>query len=69
MADRQAERLKELKALKNCLEELESHAEISGAGLAAHLIGAASKAIDDEIFESEAMDRILPREFGIRYDA
>lgn len=69
MADRHSTALKELKAIRNCLGELEGHAQLSGAELAANLIGAASKAIEDEILEREAVPGMPRRYFGIRYDA
>ena len=69
MADRLSDALNELKAIRNCLGELEGHAQLNGAQLAANLIGAASKALEDEIFEREATPGISRHYFGIRYDA
>ncbi len=41
--------LADIRAIKACLEELESHAAANGVLLAANLIGAASRAIADEL--------------------
>ena len=41
--------LADIRAIKACLEELESHAAANGAALAANLIGAASRALADEL--------------------
>ena len=41
--------LADIRAIKACLEELESHAAANGVALAANLIGAASRALADEL--------------------
>lgn len=46
--------LADIRAIKACLEELESHAAANGIALAANLIGAASRAIADELVERSA---------------
>lgn len=46
-----ADTLVDIQAIKSCLEELENHAAANGIPLAANLIGAASRAIADEIAE------------------
>ncbi len=43
-----------IQAIKACLDQLGSHAESYGLPLAANLIGAASRAIADEIAERRA---------------
>lgn len=44
----------EAHAIRLCLDELVSHAEAQGLILAANLIGAASRAISDEIIQKDA---------------
>ena len=39
----------DIRAIKACLEQLEGHAAANGIPLAANLIGAASRAIADEL--------------------
>ena len=46
-----ARRESDIQAIKACLDELGGHAESYGLSLAANLIGAASRAIADEIAE------------------
>lgn len=48
----------EAHAIRLCLDELGAHAEAQGLTLAANLIGAASRAISDEIFQKEVADRV-----------
>ena len=43
--------LVDIHAIKACLDELGDHAAVNGLGLAANLIGAASRAIEDELVE------------------
>jgi len=50
-----SESLVDIRAIKACLEELESHAAANGILLAANLIGAASRAIADELAQRDAM--------------
>ena len=54
MATRSSNSLADIRAIKACLEELESHAAANGVALAANLIGAASRAIADELVERSA---------------
>ena len=44
----------EAHAIRLCLDELVGHAEAQGLTLAANLIGAASRAISDEIIQKDA---------------
>ena len=49
----------EAQALRQCLDELVEHAEAQGLSLAANLIGAASRAVSDEMFKQELANRAL----------
>lgn len=44
----------QMHAMKSCLDQLVNHAEAQGWVLAANLIGAASRAISDELVERAA---------------
>ncbi len=48
----------EAHAIRLCLDELGAHAEAQGLTLAANLIGAASRAISDEIFQKDMAQRV-----------
>ena len=61
--------LADIRAIKACLEELESHAAANGVALAANLIGAASRAIADELAERSAGRQIYRRPEIQNYDA
>lgn len=49
----------EAQALRQCLDELVEHAEAQGLSLAANLIGAASRAISDEMFKQGLANRSI----------
>ena len=48
----------EIQALKVCLDELGDHAAAKGLPLAANLIGAASRAVADEILERKVQRQV-----------
>ena len=48
----------EAHAIRLCLDELGAHAEAQGLALAANLIGAASRAISDEILRKDSVERL-----------
>ena len=54
----------DMQALKMCLDELGHHAATNGLPLAATLIGAAARAIADEILE-----RTVQKQVSIKYEA
>ena len=56
-------------AIRRCLDELVNHAEAQGFSLAANLIGAASRAISDELFKQDAVERIALAESMLRTKA
>ena len=49
-----SQRQEQMQAMKSCLDQLVDHAESQGWILAANLIGAASRAISDELVERAA---------------
>ena len=53
--------LVDIRAMQVCLDELGDHAAARGMTLAATLIGAASRAIADEIIERRAREQVSPR--------
>ena len=50
--------LVDIRAMQVCLDELGDHAAATGMTLAATLIGAASRAIADEIVERRAREQV-----------
>ena len=52
-----ADRNADIQAIKACLDQLGTHAEFYGLPLAANLIGAASRAIADEIAERKVRNQ------------
>ncbi|MDJ0607890.1 MAG: hypothetical protein QNJ67_02870 [Kiloniellales bacterium] len=59
----------EAHAIRLCLDELGAHAEAQGLTLAANLIGAASRAISDEIFQKEVAERVATASEGLAVKA
>ncbi len=55
----------EAHAIRLCLDELGAHAEAQGLTLAANLIGAASRAISDEIFQKDMAERVATASEGL----
>jgi hypothetical protein len=53
--------LVDIRAMQVCLDELGDHATANGLSLAATLIGAASRAIEDEIMERRARKHVRPK--------
>jgi hypothetical protein len=64
-----AGRLGEIQAIITVLDQLEGQAEANGLKLAANLIGAASRAIADDISEQRAHDRVWVIAQGRVFDA
>ncbi len=58
-----------IRAIKACLDQLGSHAEAYGLPLAANLIGAASRAIADEIAERKVRKQDWTKPEDRMYDA
>jgi hypothetical protein len=52
--------LVDVRAIKACLDELGDHATANGLLLAANLIGAASRAIADEMVEQKMRRQVRP---------
>ncbi len=73
MASSQNENSKEqfvdIYAIKACLDELGDHAAANGLGLAANLIGAASRAIEDELVERKVRGGVTVRIHDPGYNA
>ena len=59
----------DIRAIKACLEQLESHAAANGILLAANLIGAASRAIADELAQRGGTSAIYVNPETRLYDA
>lgn len=61
-------RKQQIRAIKLCLDELGVQAEANDLALAANLIGAAARALEDEIYENEirnrARDALLERTYN-----
>ena len=61
-------RKQQIRAIKLCLDELGMQAEAHDLALAANLIGAAARALEDEIYETElrnrARDALLERTYN-----
>lgn len=53
-----APRKQQIRAIKLCLDELGMQAEASDLALAANLIGAAARALEDELYETEIKSRV-----------
>jgi hypothetical protein len=61
--------LSEIEAIKECLDHLEDHVAVNGLPLAANLIGAASRALADEIHQQKARDQIWIKHDGPVFNA
>jgi hypothetical protein len=59
----------DIQALKICLDELGDHAATNGLPLAATLIGAAARAIGDEILERKVQKQVSIKHEAPRYNA
>jgi len=59
----------DIQALKVCLDELGDHAAANGLPLAATLIGAAARAIADEILERKVQERVSYKHEATRFNA
>jgi hypothetical protein len=59
----------DIQALKVCLDELARHASCNGLPLAATLIGAAARAVGDEILERKAKRQVSIAHETRRFDA
>ena len=62
-------RLEQIRAVKLCLDELGRQVECHDLGLAANLIGAAARALEDELYETEVKSRALNELLERTYNA
>lgn len=69
ISDGTANRVNEIRAIKACLDQLGDHAVGFGLPLVANLIGAASRAIADEMTERQARNQDWKKSENQLFDA